>query len=280
MNSPRSSSPALLAPGASSSVAYAPGRDTRLPAVDERLVAPEAHAEIVEGRVYRTMGANEPHATEHTEVAHLLRACLAKGYRVAVDMLTRATKTTDAAPDVSVFPVERDPETGGRKIEEIAFEVADTESTAHATKKARKLAMRGVRRLFYVRVEDHTVHEWRHDTATWTFLSPDAQIVDRCFALPIPVRALADELLADETVVRVVLAKKHPLVVAEIERGEARGEARALLTVLSARRLPVDDAARARIEGCDDTARLNRWIIRAATATRVDEVFGPADDTG
>jgi hypothetical protein len=60
MNSPRESSPALLAPSASSSVAYAPGRDMRLPAVDERLVAPEAHAEIVDGRVHRPMCANEP----------------------------------------------------------------------------------------------------------------------------------------------------------------------------------------------------------------------------
>jgi Putative restriction endonuclease len=263
-------------------VAYAPGRDARLPAVDERLVAPEAHAEIVEGRVYRTMGANEPHATEHTEVAHLLRACLAKGYRVAVDMLTRATKTTDAAPDVSIFPVERDPETGGRKIEEIAFEVADTESTAHATKKARKLAMRGVRRLFYVRVEDRLVHEWQHDTGTWGTLSPDAQIVDRCFALPIPVRALADEMLADETVVRVVLARRHPLVVAEIERGEARGEARgevkgrrdALRALLRAMGLVTGAEDEARIEACDDAATLDRWIIAAAGASVLREVFG------
>jgi hypothetical protein len=55
-------------------------------------------------------------------------------------------------------------------------------------------------------------------------------------------------------------------------------EARALLTMLCARRLPVDDEARARIEGCGDTARMNRWIERAATATSVDEVFGPGDN--
>jgi hypothetical protein len=48
--------------------------------------------------------------------------------------------------------------------------------------------------------------------------------------------------------------------------------------MLCARRLPVDDEARARIEGCGDTARMNRWIERAATATSVDEVFGPGDN--
>jgi hypothetical protein len=36
--------------------------------------------------------------------------------------------------------------------------------------------------------------------------------------------------------------------------------------------------ARARIEGCGDTARLNRWIECAATATSVDKVFGPGDN--
>ena len=34
--------------------------------------------------------------------------------------------------------------------------------------------------------------------------------------------------------------------------GEVRGEARALLTVLGARRLPIDEATRARIERCTD----------------------------
>jgi hypothetical protein len=42
--------------------------------------------------------------------------------------------------------------------------------------------------------------------------------------------------------------------------------------------LRVDEASRARIEGCDDTELLNRWIERAATATSVDEVFGPSSD--
>jgi len=35
------------------------------------------------------------------------------------------------------------------------------------------------------------VRERQHDSATQATLSPDAQILDRCFALHIPVRAVA-----------------------------------------------------------------------------------------
>ena len=55
-------------------------------------------------------------------------------------------------------------------------------------------------------------------------------------------------------------------------RGEARGEARALLTLLSARGLPVSDAVRTQIGTCTDLATLDRWIARAATATTAEQV--------
>lgn len=63
-------------------------------------------------------------------------------------MLTRTSRQSDFAPDASVFPEERDPVTGGRKLEELAFEVASTQRLANATRKARGLAARGVRRVF------------------------------------------------------------------------------------------------------------------------------------
>ncbi len=58
---------------------------------------------------------------------------LASGYTVAVDMLTRADDDTDAAPDVSIFPSALDPSTGERQLEEIAFEVLDTERLSPTT---------------------------------------------------------------------------------------------------------------------------------------------------
>lgn len=55
--------------------------------------------------------------------------------------------------------------------------------------------------------------------------------------------------------------------------GKTLGKAEALRTVLTARHLPTDEATRARIEACDDSAILDRWIARAATAATLDEVF-------
>ena len=57
------------------------------------------------------------------------------------------------------------------------------------------------------------------------------------------------------------------------ERGQVHSEAQALLTVLSARQLAVDDATRARILDCKDLGLLETWIRCAATATSLGAVF-------
>ncbi len=210
----------ILAPGASGSgSARAPGHGESLPAIDERLATPEGHDEVIDGVRYRTMGANPPHATQHVRVAHVFEGCLAPGYVAAVDMLTRSKKETDAAPDVSVFPEGTDPVTGGRRLEEIAFEVCDTEGDKHVTAKVRALAMRGVRRLFYIRVTDRAVHEWEHPSGSWARLADDAVIEDRCFRVPIPVGALVDRVLADDTVARALIAARNPVIEGAIEEG-------------------------------------------------------------
>jgi Putative restriction endonuclease len=269
----------VFAPGASTSSvpARAPGRDERLPAVDDRLVAPEAHAEIVDGRVYRTMGANPPHATRHFEAAHVFAGVLAEGYAGAVDMLTRADEDSDAAPDVSIFPSAPDPKTGGRAIEEIAFEVLDTERLAHATDKVEKFAKRGVRRLFAVKVASRKVYEWDHAHHDWTELDADAEITDRCFRVPLPVAALLDRVLADDTVARALLASKNRVLETALHARETRGglSARrlALRSVLAARGVTLAEGVAAHIEGCEDAATLDAWIARAATATAADDVF-------
>ena len=54
--------------------------------------------------------------------------------------------------------------------------------------------------------------------------------------------------------------------------GEALGRRTALLTLLAARRLEVDDAQRARILGCSDPALLDRWISAAAIADSADHL--------
>jgi predicted transposase/invertase (TIGR01784 family) len=56
-------------------------------------------------------------------------------------------------------------------------------------------------------------------------------------------------------------------------KGRTEGEAKGVLTVLRARGLTVDDAIRDRVLACRDLPTLERWLVRAATATSVDDVF-------
>lgn len=60
-------------------------------------------------------------------------------------------------------------------------------------------------------------------------------------------------------------------------KGEAKGLVKAVLQVLDARGVHVDDASRQRIQGCRDVATLEQWLKRALSATRISEVLdGPA----
>lgn len=59
-------------------------------------------------------------------------------------------------------------------------------------------------------------------------------------------------------------------------RGEARGKAKALLSVMAARGMMVNDIVRSQILACQDLASLDRWLERAATATSATEVIAAA----
>ncbi len=51
------------------------------------------------------------------------------------------------------------------------------------------------------------------------------------------------------------------------------GQARAILALLAARGISVSIAARAHIDACKDAETLDHWVVRAATAASVEEVF-------
>jgi hypothetical protein len=59
-----------------------------------------------------------------------------------------------------------------------------------------------------------------------------------------------------------------------LAQGKRKGLAEALLGILTARRVPLKPADRARIVGERDPERLRRWITRAVTCTDVAEVLG------
>jgi Uma2 family endonuclease len=121
-----------------------------LPAVDDNLLADDAPYEIYDGELVAVAPALEPHGSRHSKVAALLEAHAGPAFKVACELLIRTSHDSNFAPDASVFPRARDPETGGRQLEHLAFEVAVTESLGHAGRKAAKLTARGVRRVFAI----------------------------------------------------------------------------------------------------------------------------------
>jgi hypothetical protein len=173
-----------------------------LPEVDERLVAPGTRYEIEDGRVIYVPPAEEPQAKCHANLNSLVLAHRADGYSVAMNMLTRTSRLDDFAPHVSVYPTARNPRTGGRLIEELAFLIASSESFERAGRRAAKLGSRGVRRVFAIDVEGGKVLEWSRERGWWRLLDPHAQIEDPALALPLPADAVFDEDRVDDAIYR------------------------------------------------------------------------------
>jgi hypothetical protein len=244
-----------------------------LPEVDERLVAPEARFEIEGGKAVFVAPADEPHATSHLKLGALVDAHRAPGYAVAVDMLTRTSRLDDIAPDVSLYPAARDPRTGGRQLEELAFDIASTESLAHAGGRAAKLAARGVRRVFAVDVERSRALEWSKELGQWSILDRRGHIEDPALAVPLPIEAMLEAARADDAVVHAWRAKRHPEFLAERAEGEASGRAEgraaALMILLATRGLGPTEAERRRILAERDLGRLERWIAAAGSCADV-----------
>ena len=265
-------------------------RGAGLPDVDERLVMPETRFEVIDGKVELVAPSDEPHGSRHSKISALLEAYAAAGYDVASDMLTRTSVKGDMAPDASVFPSARDPRTGGRQLEELAFEVLSTERLGHAAKKARALADRGVRRIFAVDVERKSALLWSTKTNTWQILPQGGAIEDRALALPLPLRALVDAADSDDAVAQALLAKKNPVITTALDRAERKGKAEgrltgkaegkaearieSLLSVLAARGLKVRKKHEKRIRSTVDDAVLAGWLVGAVSCVSVDELLG------
>jgi len=257
---------------------------TELPPVDERLVAPESGYEIVDGEVVEVPPADEFHAVHHGALAALLLAHRKDDREVAVDMLTRTSRRDDMAPDASVFPRARDPGTGGRQLEELAFEVLSTERSSHAEEKAAKLVARGVRRVFGVDIVRRRVLEWSRELEGWSVLPLDAPIEDDALAIPLPLEPLVDATLAGDATVRAFRASRHPEFLAEREEGREEGREagreqgllegrRAMLReVLVARFGPLDAVVEARILAAS-AELLQRYAARVPGAGSAAEVI-------
>jgi hypothetical protein len=178
---------------------------------------------------------------------------------------------------VSVFPSARDEETGGRRLEELAFEVVSTERLNKAGAKAQKLSDRGVRRVFAIDVARKRAFEWSSELGSWELLSPAASIEDPTLVAPLPVSALVDAAKADDAVASALLAKDNPVLAAALAKtraeGKVAGKIEALLAILEARSLVLSDAQREHIAATRDAARLDAWLARAVACSSVSELL-------
>ncbi len=264
-----------------------------LPAIDERLALPEAGYEILDGVVTFVVPSDPPHGERHATVAVLIRSHVSSAFKVAIDMPTRTSKIDDVAPDISVFPRAPDRQTGGRQLEQLVFEIVSTEAMSTATRKAAKLADRGVRRLFAIDLERGRVVEWSRERADWVVLEPASWIEDPALAVPLPVAALLDAIDTDDEVARALVARNNPVIESfgETSRaggleegwsagrqqgwlaGVARGQAEAILRVLAVRNLLVSESQRERILAEREATRLTTWLDNALRCDTVDQLL-------
>jgi hypothetical protein len=146
----------------------------------------------------------------------------------------------------------------------------------HAGGKAAQLTARGVRRVFAIDVERARAFEWSHELGTWSFLDSSSSIEDRAFAVPLPVEPLLDAAKADDAIARALIAKRNPLIVAEVAKGREEGRVEGHAAVLRKQLIQkfgaIDAEQTSRIEGASPEA-LDRYLERVLTATTLAAVF-------
>jgi Uma2 family endonuclease len=287
--------------------------DAELPPEDERLVAPETPYEMVDGELVYVPPSDYDHGERQSKAAGLIEACVRSEFSVVTEVLTRVSRTTDIAPDISVYPRERDPATGRRRVPELAFEIVSTQSLASAADKARRLSARGVRRVFAIDVERNRAMEWSRGLEAWRLLDIAACIEDPVLAVGLAIGPLVRAANMDDAIARALIAKNNPIIAAEKaashgkgqEEGLARGLARGLVEgreegreeglvegrahgrhegvvdgvqrslfqLLAARGIALDEVYRARILEERDLQRLERWLARAVHAASLADVL-------
>lgn len=188
-----------------------PTRPTPFPRVDDRLVRPETREERVDGELVLAVPANDPHADQHHHLNYVTRGVLAPGYVGATDLLTRFDDVSDFATDTCIRREGIDPATGTRHLEEVAFTIVSEQSLHDITARTKRIAARGVRRIFAIFVEGE-VREWSRERNDWITLDPDGMLEDRTLATPIPIRALFDRAAADRAVIRALQVKRDPAI--------------------------------------------------------------------
>jgi hypothetical protein len=204
---------------------HAPAGTLEIPRVDDHLVRPETREELVRGRAVVAAPAKLPHARGQAVVVSVAEHLTTDDYFCATELLTRAGVGSDFATDACICREGIDPATGGRHVEELAFEVVAEQSLRDITERAQDLTSRGVRRMFAIFVKKGEVCEWSRERNDWVVLDPSGEIEDPALVQPIPIRALLDRAAADDAVARALLIKQNPVLMASAAKARDEGHA-------------------------------------------------------
>jgi hypothetical protein len=169
------------------------------------------------------MPSKPAHGDRHFALDYVIGAHVKDGYVGSTDLLTRSAVTSDFATDTCVRRQGKDPQTGARYLEELAFEVVNEQSLSDITEQAEDLVACGVRRVVALFVKKGQVCEWSAQRGKWEELDPDGTFSDRTLARPLRVRDLLDAAEADNAVARALLAKDNPVLVEAQKLSESKG---------------------------------------------------------
>jgi S1-C subfamily serine protease len=260
-------------------------RPAPFPPLDEHLVEPEiTRDEIVRGRKVVAMPALPPHGDQHCGLDFLIFGHVGPEYQASTDLVTRLAEESDFATDTSVRRKGIDPATGERYLEELSFEVVNTQSEKEVRERAEDLVARGVRRVFAVFVKKKQVAEWSAKKRAFVALGSGAVIKDPALVKPLQARAILDAAEAKNEIARSLLVQNNP-VLEEVQRqreeaglqrglqrGLQQGRAETILAVMRMRFGELPPEMEVRVLRAD-AKELDTFLARCMSADSAEQVI-------
>jgi hypothetical protein len=224
--------------------------------------------ELHRGELWEQMGSKDIHGIVMALLAALFRTHARPGLTVMTDVycdLSDADAPSVRAPDVVLVGGIEDPKNEiytGRPI--LAVEVRATQSKRYLEEKVKLYLEHDWPCTWIVHAERQEVEVMRPGVASVVYTRAGAAVplvpeLDRHGLAALPVAAFFDEHETRRFNDGWVEARAEA-------RAEARTKANAVLTVLAARGITLDDGVRARVLASKDLVTLERWIVLATTA--------------
>ncbi len=199
-------------------------RESNLPRVSDHLILPEsAREEMVRGKLLAMEPSDPPHADEQAHIASIIHTHSKPEYQSSVELCTRLDEESDFAADASIRKKGIDPATGDRYLEELAFEVVNTQSHKSIDQRAQDLSKRGVRRVFAIFVNEGWIGEWNANKQAFERLNPKDKIKDQALVKPIKVKALLDMAEGEKEISRALLKKNNEVLVKQLKKEHQKG---------------------------------------------------------